>query len=317
MRVLRIGLITVFFALLFLVSSASGLVPVELAYDKSNAANFLFLGGKYGHTVAFTPPNTPWPIQRVRIYGLRFGEKTESMTFTIEIWLANGTELYNRPYPYSRFRNAPSWVDIDITGPVARGPFVVGLFTGSTPEGGLNIGYDATVANTHSEIVMGRTIISDWSKLPFRLLLKKEEANWMIRVVGGGGTLPGATTTMTSATSQLSTQSSSQPTTRIFGLDMSTLQGIGGVAATAGAGFMGWYLKTRKRRFVSSYLMKVDSTYNEYSMNREECKKRLTKMKEESIQLLKKGRFDEPHFKLVDDKLTQYLKDLGEEKQAG
>ena len=57
--------------------------------------------------------------------------------------------------------------------------------------------------------------------------------------------------------------------------------------------------------------MNVDSTYNEYSVNREECKKRLTQMKEESIQLLRKGKMDEPHFTLIDNKLNQYLKDLG------
>ncbi len=70
-------------------------------------------------------------------------------------------------------------------------------------------------------------------------------------------------------------------------------------------------MKTKKRRFVSGYLMKVDSTFNEYSVNREECKNHLTRMKEEAIQLLKKGKVDEPHFTLIDNKLTAYLKELG------
>jgi len=33
-------------------------------------------------------------------------------------------------------------------------------------------------------------------------------------------------------------------------------------------------------------------------------------MKDEALQLLKKGRIDEPHFTIIDNKLTQYLKDL-------
>lgn len=112
-------------------------------------------------------------------------------------------------------------------------------------------------------------------------------------------------TTVTPATT------TSQPSTPFLGfLDMSRLQQIGGVAATAGAGFLGWFLKTRKRRFVSGYLMKIDSIYNQYSMNREECRKLLSQMKEESIQLLKKGKIDEPHFTLVDNKLTAYLKEV-------
>lgn len=92
---------------------------------------------------------------------------------------------------------------------------------------------------------------------------------------------------------------------------MTKLQQIGGVAATGGAGFFGWYLKTRKRRLVSGYLLKVDSTYNDYSVNREECRKRLAQMRADAIQLLKKGKFDEPHFALIENKITGYLKDLG------
>ncbi|MFH0848029.1 MAG: hypothetical protein V1857_00820 [archaeon] len=115
----------------------------------------------------------------------------------------------------------------------------------------------------------------------------------MIRVIGGGGALETTTT---------------QP---LFGfLNMSTLQQIAGVAGTGAAGVAGWFFKTRKRRVVSSYLIKVDSTFNEYSMNREDCKKRLTQLREEAIQLLRKGKVDEPHFALIENKLTGYLKDL-------
>jgi len=122
----------------------------------------------------------------------------------------------------------------------------------------------------------------------------------------GGGILRPASTQTT--TTSLGTATA--PTPHFGFLDMSMLLQIGGVAATGGAGFLGWFLKTRKRRFVSGYLMKVDSTYNQYSMNREECRKRLQQMKAEAILLLKRGRIDEPHFTLIDNKLTGYLKDL-------
>lgn len=62
---------------------------------------------------------------------------------------------------------------------------------------------------------------------------------------------------------------------------------------------------------MSGYLLKVDSTYNDYSVNREECRKRLAQMRADAIQLLKKGKFDEPHFALIENKITGYLKDLG------
>ncbi len=212
--------------------------------------------------------------------------------------------LYSQPQPYAAFRTAPSWNDIDIAGPKVSGKFFVVFFSGTTVERGISIGVDTTVVNRNSEVVLAGRLVTDWSTLGFNPPLKKENANWMIRVVGGGGTLkPVSTATMTTTTSGISVPF-------LGSISMSTLQQIGGVAATGGAGVFGWFLKTRKRRFVSSYLMKVDSTYNEYSVNREECKKRLAQMKEESIQLLRKGKMDEPHFTLIDNKLNQYLKDL-------
>jgi predicted transcriptional regulator len=182
--------------------------------------------------------------------------------------------------------------------------FYVVFFTGATQERGVLVAVDSTVVNRNSEITVAGRLLTDWSAAGFVPPLKKDNTNWMIRVVGGGGTLkPLSTGTMTTTTSGISVPF-------LGSISMSTLQTIGGVAATGGAGVLGWFLKTRKRRFVSSYLMKVDSTYNQYSMNLEECKKRLAQMKEESIQLLRKGKMDEPHFTLIDNKLNQYLKDL-------
>ena len=104
----------------------------------------------------------------------------------------------------------------------------------------------------------------------------------------------------------------SQPSSfTLFGLDKTQLLQVagGGVAAVA-VPALGWLFKTRKRRFVSGYLTRVDSVYNEYFMNREECRKRLVQMKDEIVQLLKKGRIDEPHFTIIDSKLERYMKDL-------
>lgn len=293
------------FALILLtVTSVSALEAVELSNDNSKAVEFRSLRGAYGFAVSFSPPNADWPIQRVRIFGYRYGNKTETMEFMIEIWTADRSVLYSQLQPYAAFRVVPSWNDIDIAGPKVSGKFFVIFFTGTTAERGILIGVDTTVVNRNSEAVLASRLVTDWSTLGFSPPLKKENANWMIRVVGGGGTLkPASTGTMTTTTSEISVPF-------LGSISMSTLQQIGGVAATGGAGVLGWFLKTRKRRFVSSYLMKVDSTYNQYSMNREECKKRLAQMKEESIQLLRKGKMDEPHFTLIDNKLNQYLKDL-------
>ncbi|MGO9644573.1 MAG: hypothetical protein ACLPY5_07475 [Candidatus Bathyarchaeia archaeon] len=89
---------------------------------------------------------------------------------------------------------------------------------------------------------------------------------------------------------------------------LSALVPMGGAVAT-------YYLRGRKRRTVSSYLSRIDSTYNEYAMDREDCKTRLEQLKHEIIQLLNKGKIDESHFEMLDEKIKDYLLDLVQETQ--
>ncbi len=89
-----------------------------------------------------------------------------------------------------------------------------------------------------------------------------------------------------------------------------SLQVIGGVAGATVGGAVGWLFKTRKRRFVSNYLARMSSTYDEFYDNKEECRKRLTQMKKESLQLFKEGKIDENHLTMMDAKLEEYLKGL-------
>jgi len=94
-----------------------------------------------------------------------------------------------------------------------------------------------------------------------------------------------------------------------YQIPFSTLLG-GLTSLLGGSGIVGWFFKTRKRRFVSAYLAKIDSTYNVYALNREECKSRLKQMKNDILQMFKKGRIDENHFEMLDTKITDYLRDL-------
>ena len=70
--------------------------------------------------------------------------------------------------------------------------------------------------------------------------------------------------------------------------------------------------RNRKRttRTLSSYLAKIDSTYNQYAVDREECRSQLEQLKRDAIEMLNKGKIEEGHFLMLDDKITQYLKDL-------
>jgi len=104
----------------------------------------------------------------------------------------------------------------------------------------------------------------------------------------------------------------------IFGFQVqltSLLQAVGGIGLSGGGLIIGIYHKNRKRRTLSSYLTKIDSTYNQYAVNREDCKTHLEQLKREIIQLLNKGKIDESHFELLDEKIKDYLLALAEETQ--
>jgi len=274
---------------------------IELAHDQGKPSGSAYLVGVYGHAVSFSPPSIPWRVLRVRIYGYRYGNRTESMEFVVEIWASNRSILHSSAHPYAKFTTVSTWVNIDIPGPAVVGSFFVVIYTSSTPERGIGIATDSSLVNRYSEIVSGKRVLTDWSEIKWKTPPKKEETNWMVRVVGS---TPTTITTTPTTTSQPSPS-------MLFGLDMTELiQVAGGGAAAAAVPCLGWLVKTRKRRFVSSYLTKVDSVYNEFFMNREECRKRLEQMKSEIVQLLKKGKIDEPHFTILDTKLERYLKDL-------
>lgn len=310
MRVFRYRLVVgVLVAFFLLASSVNAAETTELARDSGNLSDFMNLPSGMGYGILFTPPSASWPIRRVRIFGLLFGRVIEGpgQDLTIETWTMNGTAMHSSTHSYKKFKTAPDWIDFNIDGPIVSENFRVVVYAPGQPNvGGIRIGYSLNPPS-YSDTIVGRRIITDWKELggfSQSTLSNRPRMNWMIRVCSTSVAEVKTTTTSATTTSQ-----SSDPFLGF--LDMSRLQQIGGVAATGGVAFLGWLFKTRKRRFLSGYLMKVDSTYNEYYMNREECKRRLMNMKEEAIQLLKKGKIDEPHFTLVDNKLTQYLKDLG------
>lgn len=89
-----------------------------------------------------------------------------------------------------------------------------------------------------------------------------------------------------------------------------------GAVATVISIMIGWLLTTRKRRLLSGYLTKIDSTYNSYAVNREECKGRLNQMKDDVADMLKTGKIDATHFAVLESKISQYLRDLKVREQS-
>jgi len=130
--------------------------------------------------------------------------------------------------------------------------------------------------------------------------------------------IPSSTTTSGAVTTTVvmsSTSSTSSGSGMIEILFSGRLSAIGGIA-TAGSLLLGWFFKTRKRRFLSGYMTKIDSTYNNYAVNREECKGRLNQMKDDVAEMLKKGKIDDTHFGILEGKISQYLRDLTLERSG-
>ena len=97
-----------------------------------------------------------------------------------------------------------------------------------------------------------------------------------------------------------------------FQLPASLLLVLGGVIVVVG-GLIGFtLLKNRKRRALSNFLTKIDSTYNEFAVDREECRTRLERLKHDAIEMLNSGSIDEGHFLMLDEKISEYLKEIAQ-----
>jgi hypothetical protein len=140
--------------------------------------------------------------------------------------------------------------------------------------------------------------------------------------------MPTSTTASTSrppsssTSASISTMSTTSPTTQpqpasgftLFGFEpfTSLLLVIAVVVIVGGALGGGLFLRTRSSatHTLSSYLAKIDSTYNQYAVDREECRIQLEQLKRDAIEMLNERKIEEGHFLMLDEKITEYLKDL-------
>ncbi|MFH0848028.1 MAG: hypothetical protein V1857_00815 [archaeon] len=133
----RREVMTVLLALIFiLLSSIPVLGAVELSHDNGRPASgsaYRTLFGSTGFAVSFTAPSQNWPVQVVRVYGYRFGDRTETMEVIVEIWGPNRTVLYSKAYPYSKFSTAATWVSLEVTDVVVTGSFLAIFYPNSAP----------------------------------------------------------------------------------------------------------------------------------------------------------------------------------------
>jgi len=153
---------------------------IELKYDDGRLDGSMAIGrmpGR-GYLVYFSPPSTPFTVTKIKIFGNLYGAGYERLKFAVEVLDKDLKEIHSASYPHTKFSLSPMWVEIDIPNVVVNSAFYVHVFTHSPREGGVNIGYDSSVTNEHSEVTQNWEI-ADWF-----LSAPKETVNWMIRVIG-------------------------------------------------------------------------------------------------------------------------------------
>jgi hypothetical protein len=182
--------------------------PYKIQYDLGNAyGELLSVAGDYGHIVHFSPPATPFKIQKIELYvqtlvanDSEFADKS----VTVRIWdSGRNQQLWSVNFPWRDFWNETGsfWKEIDVPNISSNGDFYVEVVThsnqfqgemvawpwGSEVRPAIFVGYDkpnpyiesaVSSAETRSGIsIMGQ---------PVEVPSKYEGLNWLIRVDGDG-----------------------------------------------------------------------------------------------------------------------------------
>ena len=156
---------------------------VELKYDDGKPGRFTSQGPGGGYSVHFSPPATPFTINKVKLIARLYGTEYADRKASLEIWDENFELLYSREMPTTEFSTEGGWVTVE-TNITVDGDFRVVFFTNSGGQaGGISIGYDSSGENKHSEVVRTGGLLTDWHPAMERTK-PSATTKWMIRVIG-------------------------------------------------------------------------------------------------------------------------------------
>ena len=151
---------------------------LELKYDDGKSDGSYSMGG-YGFLVHFTPPATPFTINKIKIFSYLQGTGYENQTTKLEIWNEDFTILHVWQEPATEFNQEPSWMIVDIPQVTVDSDFYIVFYPEASKDSGVQVGYDSSVTNRHSDVALHGEIIKWISER-----LPKGKTNWMIRVIG-------------------------------------------------------------------------------------------------------------------------------------
>jgi hypothetical protein len=181
--------------------------PYTIQYDLGNASIEAWsLSGDYGHIVHFTPPATPFKIQKIDAYvqtSVNKDSDWDNRFVTVRIWNSDRTQqLWSANLPWRDFWNdvGSFWKVIDVTNVSANGDFYIEIVTHSDKFGSdiaaapnpgvapaIFVSYDrpnpyqSSPAST-TETGSGLSLMGQ----PIEVPVKYQNLNWLIRVEGDG-----------------------------------------------------------------------------------------------------------------------------------
>ena len=182
--------------------------PYTIQYDLGNAyGELLSVSGDYGHIVHFSPPATPFKIQKIDLYvhgTVTKDSDWDNRSATVRIWDSGKTQqVWSVNLPWTDFRSdvGSFWKEIEVPNVSTNGDFYVEIVTHSPVFQGemvawpwgpevspaLFIGYDRPNQYITSAVssVATRSGISLMGQ-PVSVPVKYEGLNWLIRVKGDG-----------------------------------------------------------------------------------------------------------------------------------
>jgi hypothetical protein len=84
------------------------------------------------------------------------------------------------------------------------------------------------------------------------------------------------------------------------------------VVSLTGAG-LARFMGLRKRGRVKRFLDEIDDIYSRFKMNAHRCEAELARLRQESLDMLKRSKIDESNYKLLKDRIDEYLQEVRKE----
>jgi len=182
--------------------------PYTIQYDAGTAyGGLLSVSGDYGHMVHFSPPATPFRIQKVALYtnAVVSGDSDWTDKYaTLRIWDSDGNrQLWSVDVNWRTFWSETEsfWKEIDVPNVSVNGDFYVEIVTHSDQFGeeiiawpwasdvrpAMFLGHDKSKPYIDEAVSYGETRsgVSNMGKF-IEMPSKYEGVNWLIRVVGDG-----------------------------------------------------------------------------------------------------------------------------------